>query len=115
MILLIKIITVLTFAFLILQMLFTIVPFVWFIVPAWLFVSPFLIVTSIVGLFYYRGNDLLFYANLTVLLAIIPAYYLFGWLLLNDYFRWFIWFFRLWTAILLVFYGLIIFKKLWIL
>jgi hypothetical protein len=112
MILLIKRLSILTFAFLILKMLCLTSFFVVFIVPVQFFTFIFLVITSIVGLFYYWGNNPLFYSNLAVLLSTLLAYYLF--FLLLDY-SWWIWIFRLWTAILLAFYGLIIFKKLWIL
>jgi hypothetical protein len=112
MIALVKIATCLAFAFLILHML-ALTPFlVSFMPPVMFFTAIFSGIASIAGLFYYQGGSPLFYGNLTVLLSTIAAYCLF--FLLLDY-SWWLWIFRLWTAIVLVFYGLIIFKKLWVL
>lgn len=111
MIIFVKIITVLTFTFIILQMLSLISPLVVFIPPILFFKVVFLVITSIAGMFYYRSNNLLFYGNLAVLLSIYPAYCIFFFWLDNH--LWAGWAFNLWTVMLLVFYGLIIFKKLW--
>lgn len=107
MIIFVKIITALAFAFLILQMLSLCTPLVVFITPIMFFTVVFLVIASIVGMFYYRGNNLLFYGNLAVLLSIYPALFIGS--LWGENHLWAGWTFKLWIVMLLVFYGSIIF------
>jgi len=109
MVVLIKILSILTFVFAALFMLcFTSRIFALFFPPVLFFALIFLAITILVGLFYYWGNNPLFYGHLAIIFITILAFVFL--IYFGDYF---IWIGRIWAAAVIIFYGLIIFKKLW--
>jgi hypothetical protein len=115
---LIKILSILTFVFAILLMLcYTSKIFVFFIQPVLFFTLIFSAITTLVGLFYYWGNNGLFYGHLAIIfftILVVVLLYFVVFFFIDYAGDFFLWLGRIWTAMILVFYGLIIFKKLWI-